>query len=144
MGVGVAINADFNKSGKGFGMISYFSFIGGDNIKAYDFFLALKYDLRFGDPVKSRFEFSPLLGIGNLSFIEKVDDLALGNSTYFSGGVRVTFRLANNLFAGADVQTVPLIFNPESLLGLDGQATDVSIDYKFFAQLNLSLRYNLF
>lgn len=144
MGIGLAINADFNKSGKGLGMISYLAIIGGDDIKALDFFLAIKYDLRFGDPVKSRFEFSPLAGVGNLSFIEKQDDLALGNSYYFSGGLRITYRIVNNLFAGADIQSVPLIFNPESLLGLDNLATDVTIDYKFFAQLNLSLRYNLF
>jgi hypothetical protein len=145
-GIGVAFNADFNNSGWGFGSIAYFAIIGGDDFKAYDFFAALKYDIPLGDRAETNFELSPLLGLGNVSFIEKLsgDDQALGNSYYFSGGARITWRIANNLFLGADIQTVPLLFNPEKVLGLEGDVDDAKIEYKFVAQLNLSLRYSIF
>lgn len=145
MGVGIALNYDFNKSGWGLGALGYFANIGGDNLKAYDFFGALKYDIPLGDRAETNFEMSPLLGIGNLSFQEKNLDLYTGNSFYFSGGVRITWRIINKLFLGADVQTVPLIFNADKLLGLENEAgaSDAKIHYKFIAQLNLSLRYSI-
>lgn len=142
-GIGVAINADFEKSGFGIGANGYFAVIGGDNLRAYDGFVALKYDIPLGDRAETDFELSPLLGIGSMGFQETVNDLYLGSSFYFSGGARITWRVANKLFLGADFQTVPSFFNPEQLLGVEDTVDEVEIDFKFFAQLNFSLRYSL-
>jgi len=143
-GIGVALNADFDKSGFGFGAIAYFAAIGGDNLRAYDGFVALKYDIPLGDRAETNFELSPLVGIGSMGFQETVDDLYLGSSFYVSGGARITWRVANKLFLGADVQTVPAFFSPEKLLGVEDVVDEAKIDFKFLAQFNLSLRYSIF
>jgi hypothetical protein len=140
-GVGITFNFDFNKRGLGFGAFGYIALIGGDDLDAEDYFAALKYDIRLGG-LNSNFEISPLIGVGNLRF--NTDDGNLGTSFYASGGARITWRISNRFFFGADIITVPLIFNEADLLGLDDQGLDVELDYKFLAQFNLSLRYNIF
>ncbi|GHC55392.1 hypothetical protein GCM10008083_19400 [Ulvibacter litoralis] len=144
-GLGVALNADFNASGFGFGTIAYYAIISGDqDLRANDAFIALKYDIPLGDRAETNFEISPLIGIGALSFQETVEDKTLGSSAYVSGGFRATWRFANNFFLGADVQTVPAVFNAEKLLGVEDQVDEAKINYEFIAQFNLSLRYSIF
>jgi hypothetical protein len=156
VGLGASFNFDFNASGSGFGNITYFAVIFGTSesgLQAFDIFTAAKYDIKLGD--LSKFELSPLLGIGNLSFTDTDQSKNLGNSFYLSGGVRVTWLAAPRLFVGADIQSTPVIFNTESLLGVEGveiqtgpstteTATDVKIKYNLPVQVNLSLRYNIF
>jgi hypothetical protein len=155
VGLGASFNFDFNASGSGFGNITYLAVIFGTSesgLEAYDFFTALKYDIKLG--ALSKFELSPLLGIGNLSFRDTDASLNLGNSFYASGGLRLTWLAAPRFFVGADIQSVPLIFNTQSLLGVEDviietdagfeSATDVKIKYAFPVQINLSLRYNIF
>jgi hypothetical protein len=152
VGFGASFNYDFNASGSGFGNITYFAVILGaekSELQAYDFFTALKYDINFG-PL-SKFELSPLLGAGNLSFINTKESLNLGRSLYVSGGVRITWLAINNLFVGADIQTNPIIFDPKKLVGVEdqvdtflGEIDSAKINYSFFAQINLSIRYNIF
>lgn len=147
-GIGVALNMDFNKSGTGLGAIAYYSKISGDaGLEATDFFGALKYDIALTIDMESfwsNVEISPLIGLGNLTFDAEESDQTIGSSLYLSGGVRLTYRIVNNLFIGADVQTVPIIFDTVGLLGEDDTASDAEIDYKFIAQFNLTLRYSLF
>jgi hypothetical protein len=155
VGVGVSLNFDFNASGSGFGNTTYFAIIlgnGDSNFQAYDIFTAIKYDIKLG--TLSKFELSPLAGMGNLTFTDTATKQNFGSSLYFSGGVRVTYIGAPGFFVGVDIQSVPLIFNTKSLLGVDGvqvstgnnfqAATTVKIEYTFPVQANLSLRYNIF
>ena len=155
VGVGVSFNFDFNASGSGLGNITNFGFIFGNGnsaFQAYDIFTALKYDIKLG-PL-SKFELSPLAGLGNLIFIDTDSKLNYGSSLYLSGGLRVTWLAVPGLFVGADIQSVPLIFNASKLLGVDGveistgnsfqAATNVKIEYTIPVQVNLSLRYNIF
>ena len=152
VGFGASFNIDFNASGSGFGNITYFAVIfgaGDSNLQAYDFFTAVKYDIKLG-PL-SKFELSPLLGVGNLSFVDTEASLNLGSSLYVSGGARITWLAANDFFVGADIQTTPFIFNTEKLLGVEGKVDptiglvdSAKINYSFFAQINLSIRYNIF
>lgn len=144
-GMGIALNADFDSSGFGFGTIAYYAIISGDrDLRANDAFIALKYDIPLGDRAETNFEISPLLGVGALTFQETVEDKNLGSSAYVSGGFRATWRFANNFFLGADVQTVPAVFNAEKLLGVEDQVDEAKIQYEFIAQFNLSLRYSIF
>jgi hypothetical protein len=157
LGVGVSLNFDFSESGSGFGNITYFAVIfgNGDSVfQAYDIFTAVKYDIRLGGPL-SKFEISPLVGLGNLTFTDTDAKLNFGSSLYFSGGVRVTWLAAPGFFVGADIQSVPLIFNTTKLLGVDGvklqlneqvseAASNVKFEYTIPVQVNLSLRYNIF
>jgi hypothetical protein len=152
VGFGASINYDFNASGSGLGNITYFAVIlgaGESDLQAYDFFTALKYDINFG-PL-SKFELSPLLGFGSLAFTDTKKSLYMGNSFYVSGGARISWLAANNLFIGADIQTTPFIFDPKKLLGVKGEVDtflgeidSAKINYSFFAQINLSIRYNIF
>jgi hypothetical protein len=152
VGFGASFNYDFNASGSGLGNITYFAVIlGGANseLQAYDFFTALKYDINFG-PL-SKFELSPLFGVGNLAFINTKESLNLGRSLYVSGGFRINWLAINNLFVGADIQTNPIIFDPEKLVGVKdqvdsflGKIDSTKINYSFFLQINLSIRYNIF
>jgi hypothetical protein len=154
VGFGASFNYDFNASGSGFGNITYFAVIlgaGDSPLEAYDFFTALKYDIKLG--ALSRFELSPLVGVGNLTFRDTNAKLNLGSSFYVSGGARITWLAAPRLFVGADIQTTPIIFDTEKLLGLSdkvdqdpvvGEVDSAKINYSFFAQINLSLRYNIF
>lgn len=141
VGYGITGNFDFNKRGLGFGVFMYYAFITGkDELKAEDLFLAFKYDIRLGG-LNSNFELSPLVGLGQMRF--NTDNGNVGKSTYLSGGARVTIRISNRFFCGADIITVPWLFNPEELLSVEG-VNEVEIDYKFIAQFNLSIRYNIF
>jgi hypothetical protein len=145
VGFGASLNFDFNASGSGLGNITYFAVIFGASdspLQAYDFFTALKYDIKLG-PL-SKFELSPLLGVGNLAFVDTDDSLNYGSSLYLSGGARITWLAANDLFVGADIQTTPIIFSTEKLLGLEDSDYTAKINYSFFAQINLSIRYNIF
>jgi hypothetical protein len=155
VGLGVSLNFDFNASGSGLGNITNFALIfsnGNSAFQAYDIFTAIKYDIKLG--TLSRFELSPLAGLGNLTFIDTDSKLNFGSSLYLSGGLRVTWLAAPGFFVGADIQSVPLIFNASKLLGVDGveistgssfqAATNVRIEYIIPVQVNLSLRYNIF
>lgn len=142
-GIGLVLNADFRKSGFGPGFFTYYSFVGGDHVRAEDFFGALKWDFPLGDRLSTNFEISPSLGVGNISFIRKDDDAAYGNSFYFSGGARITWRISNSFFFGGDVLLSPMFFNTENLLGVDGDVQEAKIKYKTPVTLNFSLRYNL-
>ena len=156
VGVGASFNFDFNASGSGFGNITYFAIIFGTSesgFQAYDIFTAAKYDIKLG--ALSKFELSPLVGLGNLTFTDADASLNLGSSLYVSGGARITWLAAPGFFVGADVQSFPLIFNTQKLLGVEDvivqldqttfeAATDVKIEYSFPVQVNLSLRYNIF
>jgi hypothetical protein len=155
VGVGISFNYDFNASGSGLGNITNFALIFGNGnsaFQAYDIFTAIKYDIKLG--TLSRFELSPLVGLGNLIFIDTDSKLNYGSSLYLSGGLRVTWLAAPGLFVGADIQSAPLIFNASKLLGVDGveistgssfqAATSVKIEYTLPVQVNLSLRYNIF
>jgi hypothetical protein len=152
VGFGASFNYDFNATGSGLGNITYFAVIlgaGESDLQAYDFFTALKYDYNFG-PL-SRFELSPLLGIGNLAFVNTNKTLNVGSSLYVSGGARISWLAANNLFVGADIQTTPIIFDAKKLLGVKnqvdtflGKIDSAKIKYSFFAQINISIRYNIF
>ena len=152
VGLGASFNFDFNASGSGFGNITYLAVIFGTSesgLEAYDIFSAIKYDIKLG--ALSKFELSPLLGIGNLSFRSTDLKQNLGNSFYLSGGVRLTWLAAPRLFVGADIQSTPFIFDAQGLLGTEGvkvveneAATDVKIKYDLPIQVNLSLRYNIF
>jgi hypothetical protein len=152
VGFGAALNYDFNASGSGLGNITYFAVLlggGESDLQAYDFFTALKYDITFG-PI-SKFELSPLFGLGNLAFVNTKESLNVGSSLYVSGGARITYLATNNLFVGADIQTTPIIFDPEKLIGVKntehpfvGEVESAKINYSFFAQINLSIRYNIF
>ncbi|MFT4848776.1 MAG: hypothetical protein ACI83B_001311 [Sediminicola sp.] len=155
VGVGVSLNYDFNATGSGLGNITNFALIfgnGDSSFQAYDLFTALKYDIKLG--TLSKFELSPLAGLGILTFTDTNTKLNFGSSLYFSGGIRVTWLAAPRLFVGVDIQSVPLIFNTKKLLGVDGveiftgdnfeAASDVQIEYTLPVQVNLSLRYNIF
>lgn len=151
-GFGVNFNYDFNTSGSGFGNITYFAVILGaaeSDLQAYDFFTALKYDINFG-PL-SKFEVSPLLGVGSLAFVNTKQSLFVGSSLYVSGGARISWLATKNLFVGADIQTTPIIFDPQKLMGVKdkvdpflGEIDSAKINYTFFGQINLSIRYNIF
>jgi hypothetical protein len=161
-GFGASLNFDFKKSGAGFGNITYIAYILGDkdNTSAFDVFTALKYDIKLGD--LSRFELSPFVGLGSLS-IKRTDDIlgdTSGSSLYLSGGVRVTYLVINNLFVGADIQTVPYVLNVKKLFDIGDTALLVprgggapvestvesaKIQYAVpYFQVNLSVRYNIF
>jgi hypothetical protein len=149
VGVGLTLNLDFNLSGFGFGTLAYVAVISGTDytngkLRAYDVFYALKYDIALGDRAETDWEISPLIGLGSLVFqvVNDGDPRTIGNSLYVSGGARITWRAANKLFLGVDIQTVPAPFNKAKLLGADD--TDATFDYKFIAQANLSLRYSIF
>lgn len=144
MGIGIALNQDWEKSGMGFGSIMYFAYIWGDkDIAAFDVFAALKYDLPLGNRLTTNFELSPLLGLGMLNFSNTDSSESYGSSFYFSGGTRITWRISNTVFAGGDFQTTPMLFDTRNLLGVKDQVDEAKIEYKFFAQVNFSLRFNL-
>jgi hypothetical protein len=103
----------------------------------------------------SKFELSPLVGIGNLSLTgTDVDGPISGSSLYFSGGVRITYLVMNNLFVGADIQTVPIVFDAKKLFEMPDEISvgenetrivkSVKIVYSLPVQVNLSVRYNIF
>lgn len=138
-GYGISANMDFNKSGKGLGILSYYALIDGGALTAEDVFAALKYDFIFD--IDLPIELSPLLGVGSLNF--QFDDQVIGSSLYASAGARFTWLISNTFILGADVQTVPYIFNPEKFLGVEDTADEATVDYKFIAQANISLRINL-
>ena len=145
VGFGASLNFDFNASGSGLGNITYFAIIFGSgdySLQAIDIFTALKYDIKLG-PL-SKFELSPLLGVGNLAFTDTDSSQNVGSSLYASGGARITWLAGKDFFVGADLQTVPLVFNTEKLLGVEDVVSDAKITYKFPVQINLSLRYNIF
>ena len=161
-GFGASLNFDFRKSGAGFGNITYIAYILGDKdgTSAFDIFTALKYDIKLGD--LSRFELSPFVGLGNLS-IKRVDDIlgdTSGSSLYFSGGIRITYLVINNLFVGVDIQTVPYVTNVKKLFDIgdtellvprgggppvESTVESAKIQYAVpYFQVNLSVRYNIF
>jgi hypothetical protein len=161
-GFGASLNFDFEKSGAGFGNITYVAYILGDKdaTSAFDIFTALKYDIKLGD--LSRFELSPFVGLGNLS-MKRADDIlgdTSGSSLYFSGGLRITYLVVNNLFVGADIQTVPYVTNVKKLFEIgdtellvprgggppvETTVDDAKIQYAVpYFQVNLSIRYNIF
>src|SRR5690606_23719791 len=145
-GFGLALNADFRASGFGPGFFAYGAIIGGDNVRAYDFFGALKWDFPLGDRLSTNFEISPTLGVGNIDLQDKEDELNYGSSLYFSGGARLTWRLSNTFFIGGDVLLSPVFFNSEKLLGAemdDDTIEDVKIKYKSPVTLYISVRVNL-
>lgn len=144
-GFGLALNADFRSSGFGPGFFAYGALIGGDDVRAYDVFGALKWDFPLGDPLTTNFEISPTAGIGNIDLQQKESELNYGSSLYFSGGARITWRLSNTFFIGGDVLLSPLFFNSEKLLGAedDESIEDVKIKYKSPVTLNFSFRVNL-
>ncbi|WP_339700176.1 hypothetical protein [uncultured Marixanthomonas sp.] len=145
VGIGLVVNADFNESGLGFGSMGYFSIIGGEDIRAYDGFFALKYDFALGDPIDTNFEISPLLGLGWLQFQRKADEANYGSSYYVAGGLRLTWKIVNGVFVGADALTTPTLFafNKEKLLGVDGEVDEVNFKNKTPVTLNISLRFNI-
>lgn len=144
MGYGVALNADFNDSGFGFGGIMYYALISGkEKIRGHDFFVAFKYDFPLGNRLTTDFEISPLLGVGVIALQETDDDKYYGSSSYISGGARLTWRATNWLFFGGDIQTTPFLFTPETLLGMQDQVESAKITYKLPFQVNFSLRFNL-
>jgi hypothetical protein len=145
VGFGASLNFDFNASGSGLGNITYFAIIFGSgdySLQAIDIFTALKYDIKLG-PL-SKFELSPLLGVGNLAFTDTDSSRNVGSSIYASGGARITWLAGKDFFVGADLQTVPLVFNTEKLLGVEDIVNNAKITYKLPVQVNLSLRYNIF
>jgi hypothetical protein len=161
-GFGASFNYDFKKSGDGLGLIAYVAYVLGNNEvdavgnkleSAIDIFTALKYDIKLG--ALSKFELSPLVGIGNLSLTgTDVDGPISGSSLYFSGGVRITYLVMNNLFVGADIQTVPIVFDAKKLFEMPDEISvgenetriveSVKIVYSLPVQVNLSVRYNIF
>ena len=152
-GYGLAVNIDFNNSGFGFGALGYFAFIPGESLDGFDGFVGLKYDLPLGDRVSTNFEISPLLGVGSIGFRTVDEELFTGSSLYWSGGVRVTWRMANRWFLGIDAQNAPVFFNRAGLLGVEDtqnfegdnlETNDVDIEYNFIFQFNASLRFNIF
>jgi hypothetical protein len=142
VGIGLVVNADFTKSGLGFGALAYASYVSGDDLNAIDTFFAFKYDIALGDRLTTNFELSPLVGIGNLLFEETNDGLDLGNSLYVAGGLRLTWRLSNTIYLGADVVTSPFVFNEEKLLGVEDMVESAEITYKSPITLNVSVRFN--
>lgn len=142
-GFGLALNADFTNSGKGLGFFAYGAIIGGDNVRAYDYFGAFKYDFALGDPLTTNFEISPTVGIGNIDLQQKESELYYGSSLYFSGGARITWRISNVIFFGGDVLLSPLFFNPEKLLGVEDMVDEAEIKYKSPVTVNFSLRFNI-
>jgi hypothetical protein len=183
VGFGASFNYDFKKSGDGLGLIAYVAYIIGTGAEvdeltgesigldgAFDIFTALKYDIKLG--ALSKFELSPLAGLGLLSVSgEGYDGPISGTSLYFSGGVRITYLVMNNLFVGADIQSVPLVFDAQGLFSIpdsiptaivvddmgdpilddSGDFTfintdvdSVKIKYELPIQVNLSIRYNIF
>lgn len=145
VGFGLSLNFDFDASGSGLGNITYFAIIFGSgdySLQAMDFFTAVKYDIKLG-PL-SKFELSPLLGVGNLAFSDTDSSQNVGSSLYVSGGARITWLAAKDFFVGADLQSVPLVFNTEKLLGVEDEVNSAKLKYTFPVQVNLSLRYNIF
>ncbi|MFC7358396.1 hypothetical protein ACFQO1_11910 [Jejudonia soesokkakensis] len=142
VGIGLVVNADFEKSGLGFGAIAYASYVSGDELNAIDSYFAFKYDFALGDRLTTNFELSPLVGLGNLVFEEAQDGLNLGNSLYVSGGLRLTWRLSNTIYLGADAVSRPFVFNEEKLLGVEDEVDSAEITYKSPITLNVSLRFN--
>ncbi|MBZ0327887.1 MAG: hypothetical protein K8F54_09815 [Altibacter sp.] len=145
VGFGLSLNFDFDASGSGLGNITYFAIIFGSgdySLQAMDLFTAVKYDIKLG-PL-SKFELSPLLGVGNLAFSDTDSSQNVGSSLYVSGGARITWLAAKDFFVGADLQSVPLVFNTEKLLGVEDEVNSAKLKYTFPVQVNLSLRYNIF
>lgn len=144
-GYGLALNADFRKSGFGPGFFGYGAIIGGDAVRAIDVFGALKWDFPLGDRLSTNFEISPTMGIGNIDLQQKEEELNYGSSLYFSGGARLTWRLSNSFFIGGDALLSPIFFNSGKLLGaeMDDSIEDVQIKYKSPVTVNFSVRVNV-
>lgn len=139
-GYGISANFDFHKSGKGLGLLGYYAIIDGGSLTAEDIFVAFKYDLIFD--IDLPIEISPLIGVGSLNF--SFDDTTIGSSLYVGGGARFTWLISNTIILGADVQSIPLILNEAKFLGVEDTAEEAKVQFKFLAQANLSLRFNLF
>ncbi|MCB0455824.1 MAG: hypothetical protein KDC62_10575 [Aequorivita sp.] len=145
-GIGLVANYDFNSSGVGLGYFMYGSYLFGDKIDGYDVFAAFKWDFKIGDPLTTNFEASPTLGLGIISLHNKDLDANYGNSFYFSGGARLTYRISNTFYIGGDVLLSPILFDKEGLLGLhleEDPIDDVEIKYKSPVTINFSIRANL-